>query len=82
MGEHTLYLNKNRYWGVFEGAKHDSEARIARNKVDPINVKVCMSRKANTSRYGRKPKFGILIEEERKPKEKIRNPEKFAARGS
>jgi hypothetical protein len=50
MGEHTLYFNKNRYWSVFEGAKHDSEARIARNKVDPINVKVCMSRKANTSR--------------------------------
>jgi hypothetical protein len=33
----------------FEGAKHDSEARIARNEmVDPINVKVfVLSRKAN-----------------------------------
>jgi hypothetical protein len=35
--------------GDFKGAKHDSEARIARNKmVDPINVKVFMFRIANT----------------------------------
>jgi hypothetical protein len=42
-------LNKNVYYGIFEGSKHDSEIRVTKTKVaDSINVKfVRLSRKAD-----------------------------------
>jgi hypothetical protein len=45
MGKHikAIRFKLRSLLGVYEGAKHDSEARIAKNKMaDPINVKVCM----------------------------------------
>jgi uncharacterized HAD superfamily protein len=45
MGEHTkvIRIHTDHYLGVFENAKHDSVARIARNKMMVlINVKVCI----------------------------------------